>query len=221
MYFVAHMYSILKILPKKMMNEQILQPLIIGSWCPDAGYFPFFSPKLAIFDHQKKPPINLYEKDENKRELFELGWKLHLLCDDIVHKRPFFENGNPLCPVILRKGTKRDYLSSARKHLGREVGLDIFICSNLMNIEFLDNLLAKIIVGKTINYPGFNKLQNYVYNYTAKFLPIAKEKLLMSELIQSIVNYDFFEQKKIKEKIIKLLTETQNECKTLIEKSLG
>lgn len=222
MYFLAHMYSILKVLPIGLSRDEIIKPMIIGSWCPDAGYFPLFSPKLKVFNHQEKPPIRLYKKNSQEGRAFELGWKLHILCDNIIHEKPFFADNNPLCPEIINNQGVKKYFKSARKHLGREVGLDLFIYERLLkktsNIELL--WVKDFYKKPVVSYTGFAKLQSYVYLYVNKFLPLVNRPSQLSRMAKKTIDYDFYLNEEIEEKIILFLENVQKECKKLIEKEL-
>ena len=172
MYFLAHMYSLLKAMPKTLYRKEILEPIIFGCWSPDAGYFPHFSRYLTIFSHTEKPTINLYSKDKLKSKLYEIGWRTHIACDDQIHNRPFFRNGNPSCPLIERDKGYSALFYSAKSHLGREIGLDVLIFNKLDARDELTNILFSTSTynKEKIAYPGFSKLQNYVSNYILKFL---------------------------------------------------
>jgi len=214
------MYLILKVLPESFSLEEVIKPMIIGCWSPDAGYFPFYSPKLTIFNHQEIPPAQFYNKESQKYKAFELGWKLHLLCDKLVHDNPFFSNDNPLCPKIIKNEGVRRYFNTAKKHLGREVGLDLFIYEHHMkNTTQLNLLWVKDFYKKpVVPYPGFPKIQNYVYLYVNRFLPLINNNSQFSKVIKKTIDYDFYHNEYNREKIAILLAKAQKECKKLIEK---
>ncbi len=219
MYFLAHMFSILKILPEGLSLEEIIKPMIVGSWSPDAGYFQLFSPKLKIFNHQKNPPKLFYKKESQRCKAYVLGWKLHLVCDELIHEGPFFLDNNPLCPEIIKDEGVRRYFNTAKKHLGREIGLDLFIYEHLLKNNPKTNFLwlKEFYKKPMISYPGFPKLQNYVYWYVNRFLPLINNNSHFSRLIKKTIDYGFYHNEDNKEKISILLANAQIECKKLID----
>ena len=222
MYFLAHMYNLLKALPDNLSREDVIEPMILGSWCPDAGYFPHFSRQLTIFSHTETPLINLYKEDKIKSKCFEVGWKAHIACDDQIHNEPFFENGKPLCPLIERNKGYKILLSSVRLHLGREIGLDVLIFNELDLKDKASNILLSksTYINQKITFPGFNKIQNYVYKYVMKFLPMVSHKSSFSNTIKRMIDYKFFNQPNIKNEIDLFLKKSQEICKKIISEEL-
>ncbi|HUU79742.1 MAG TPA: zinc dependent phospholipase C family protein [candidate division Zixibacteria bacterium] len=222
MYFLAHMYSLMKSLPIGISLENILEPMILGCWSPDAGYFPHYSPELTKFSHTNNPPINLYGKTGIKARCFEIGWLTHIACDELVHKEIFFSNGDPLCPLIIRNMGFKKLLTSSKIHLGREIGLDVLL---FQKINYWD-WIGQILFSKTtytrqkINFPGFKKIQNYVYNYVTKFLPIVNHDSSFSKVIKKVIDYDFYNNQFLKEGIELIITKSQSICRSIIEENL-
>lgn len=222
MYFLAHMFSILNVLPEGLPLEEVIKPMIVGSWSPDAGYFQLFSPKLKIFDHQEIPPLLFYNKESQRGKAYALGWKLHLLCDELIHENPFFLDNGPLCPKIIKGEGVRRYFSTAKIHLGREAGLDLFIYENLLKNDSKTNFLwIKDFYKKpVVSFPGFQKIQNYVYWYVNRFLPLINNNSKFSRRIKKTIDYGFYKNEDNKIKTGILLTKAQKECKKLIDKEL-
>ncbi|NHJ84216.1 MAG: zinc dependent phospholipase C family protein [Asgard group archaeon] len=222
MYFLSHTYTLLKALPKNIPKEMIA-PMIIGSWAPDAGYFPLFSWQLRQFKHSEKPTIALYRRNSLEDYAYTIGWKAHILSDKIIHARPFFDDNTPLCPVIPRnKGTKV-LLLSAKKHLGREVGLDLFICEHLLS---KDDIITKTLFKKetylteNITNSGFTLLQKYIYAYVTKFLGLLKIRTITSKKILKFIDYEFFFDEKTQQQTINLLEKIIDENKKLISENI-
>jgi len=219
MYFLSHMYSILEVLPDELLKEEILKPLIFGSWSPDAGYFPMFSTKLKIFSHKEFPPIHLFRKNDQEKKNYIIGWKLHLLCDELIHEKPFFKNNQPLCPKISRNKGIQKYYRTAKIHLGREVGLDLFIYNKLLKSSKFNLLFSRDFYCKPkITFPGYSKLQNYIYQYVNKFLPIASGESQLGNKVRTIIDFEFFNNSYIEEKIVEFLKFAQKECEKVVEK---
>ncbi|MFW9922993.1 MAG: zinc dependent phospholipase C family protein [Candidatus Thorarchaeota archaeon] len=222
MYFLAHLYVILQALPEVLKKEELfenLTPIVYGCWGPDLGYFPHYSPKLTIFEHAEKPQINLFRGENRKEEAFYKGWKIHMICDEIIHMEPFFENGDPVCPLIKRNEGLKIYLRTAREHLGREVGLDIFIYRELLNNDWRRKIInnKELYLERKINYPGFKKVQKYVYWYTTKFIPRVAKDEKIGKRIQKIIKYDFY-SKEIEERIKEMLEKMILKSKEIMEK---
>ncbi|MGC9778222.1 MAG: zinc dependent phospholipase C family protein [Candidatus Heimdallarchaeota archaeon] len=216
MYFLAHMYSILKALPEEYPQE-LLEPLIVGSWSPDGGYFPHFSWKMRVFSHTALPPVNFYKN--NKAKAFVIGWKTHIACDRLIHEKPFNSNEEPLCsPIQTNAGVWR-YLVSSRKHLGNEVGLDLLIYENLLNEkEWIMNTISDrtTFLGPKIKFQGFRLLQKYIHQYTNWFLPIMTNEILGSGIIKEVINYKIYLKENFTEKVTTLLKEAQIICKKIV-----
>lgn len=222
MYFLAHMYSLMKSLSAGTSQENIIEPMIMGCWSPDAGYFPHYSTELAQFSHTNKPPINLYGKIGIKARCFEIGWLTHIACDELTHNELFFPNGNPLCPLIVRNKGFRKFLTSAKIHLGREIGLDVLLFQKINNKDWIGQILFSktTYTRQKIDFPGFKKIQNYVYKYVTKFLPMVNHDSSFGKAIKKIIDYDFYNKQFIKEEIEFFITKSQSICKGIIEENL-
>jgi hypothetical protein len=202
MYFLAHMQLLLDSLPEKLQTKRIMQPLITGTWGPDIGYFSLFSPKLKIFGHYEKPPVTLFPyKTKEEKEAFKLGWKAHLFCDELIHEKIIHEKEPFAPPVIVTKGMKKR-MGSLRRHLGREIGLDVYLYQkNMRKRNKRIHLLEKkeLYFDQRIKISGFKRLQNYVYRYINNFLPYLNNGSRMARSLIEIFDYqEFFEQKKVK-----------------------
>jgi len=219
MYFLAHLYVILKALPDNFPKD-LIKPLIIGGWNPDASYFPCFSWQLKIFNHQKNPPINFY-KDSRKRIAFIKGWLVHMHCDEIIHEKPFFKNQQPLCPNINKTARLSKYLMSARMHLGREIGFDLYIYQNYLPKEqWITKIVKekKTYVKPEVGITGYKSLQRYIYLYVNRILPVLAQKNWLSKGIRKIIGYELYTKTSVKEKAKVLLKETQKSATKIIKK---
>ncbi len=221
MYFLAHMYSILKDLPEEY-PQQLLEPLIVGCWSPDAGYFPHFSWRMKVFSHTTLPPVNFYKN--NKAKAFVTGWKTHIACDKLVHEKPFYSNNEPLCcPIQTNAGVWR-FLVSSKKHLGKEIGLDLFIYENLLNEKewIMDTIRNRTtFLGPKIKFQGYRLLQKYIHQYTNWFLPMMTNGISGSKAIKEVINYKIYLKENFTVKIITLLEEAQQICKKIILESIS
>lgn len=224
MYFLAHMYSILKVLPSQASKEEIIKPMLIGSWCPDAGYFPFFSKSLTIFDHYPEPPINFYSKGSIQAKAFSIGWACHIACDAIIHNAPFFASREPFCPHVIRNRGFWIQLVSARQHLGREVGLDLLLYRTITN----NNCWFNPIISSEETYKlsfipitGFPKLQNYIYRFINRFLPLASKNSPLGIIIRKAIDYQIYYSKYVKKNIKILLVKAQEACSKIIDSFLS
>lgn len=223
MYFLAHMYSLMKSLPVGISREKILEPMIVGCWSPDAGYFPHYSTELTKFNHSNNPPINLYGKIGIKARCFKIGWLTHIACDKLAHNEFFFPNGDPLCPLIVRNKGFRNFLVSAKIHLGREIGLDVLLFQKINYNDWIGQILFSktTYTRQKIDFPGFQKIQNYVYKYVTKFLPMVNYSSSFGKVIKKIIDYDFYNKHFIKDEIENFITKSHCICKSIIEENLS
>ncbi|MBD3192144.1 MAG: hypothetical protein GF308_15985 [Candidatus Heimdallarchaeota archaeon] len=219
MYFLAHMYSILKVLPNQIPKEEVIKPMLIGSWCPDAGYFPFFSKSLKIFDHFPSPPINFFPKHSIQAKAFDIGWTCHIACDELIHQAPFFASQEPFCPHVIRNKGLWLQLVSARQHLGREVGLDLLLYKIITNNNCWFNSI--ITSEETYQLPfspiaGFPKLQNYIYRFINRFLPLASKNRPFGIMIRKVIDYQIYYSSYVNKRIKILLAKAQEVCSKII-----
>ena len=222
MYFLAHMYTILSSNQINKLTSKEIEPLIYGCWCPDAEYFPFYARELTKFNHSPTPTINLFKNDIRKAKLFKIGWMCHIACDELIHDEAFFPNKSPLCPPIDRDHGLRVFFKTAKKHLGREVALDFLIYNQIdWELKTAEIIFSKRLYnGIKIQYPGFNKLQNYIYNYSNKFLPMATMNSSFGKIMKKLFDYEFYNIKFVKENIIDFIEKAKGICENIIKENI-
>jgi len=198
-------------------------PFLVGVWAPDAGYFPHLSWQLKRFIHSTTPSMNLFYTVYAKKA-FQIGWKIHMICDELIHSQPFFSDNQSFCPPIPNARNLWLFLQNVKKHLGREIGLDLFLLEVLPREKpFIFNIIKKAstYLAPKIHFHGFKMFQSYISFYITTFLPALTSNGQFSKRIRSLINYDLFKEPRIKKKIIQLIEKAKIDCKAMVKSFLA